>query len=242
MTKPSVTWADLAQLKKTAKAIKADHPGLSHVQRLDMLAAAKYGVRHFHELQKRYEAYVDSHIDKDGRAYHCRFCAYTFDGGLPEDIKAHGERHQHFEDALSTLGYLPEQYRERERTKRLGYDWMYSPHAHIQRHGALTVLLTHFERSLEHAIGNGYWPRHPYFDEYVACALPGANFIPAAVRQSLIEEFGERPGIIPPGHSDWPSQAIKKSRASPESVTHGDLIRQTVRQAVIAANTTRKEA
>ena len=137
----AITWADLARLKKAAKAAKATHPHLSHVQRLDALAAAEYGVRHFHELQKRYEAHIDTYIDKDGRAYHCRFCDFTFDGGLPKDIKDHGERHQHFEEARATLGFLPAQYREREHTKRLGYDWMHAPGAVTQRDGALAVLL-----------------------------------------------------------------------------------------------------
>ena len=95
----TITWADLARVKKAAKAAKAAFPDLTYMQRLDAIAAAEYGVRHFHELQKRYDAQAVSHVDVDGGAHHCRFCSYTFDGALPADIKAHGERHKHFEEA-----------------------------------------------------------------------------------------------------------------------------------------------
>ena len=45
-----ITWADLARIKKAAKAAET-HPDLTHMQRLDALAASEFGVRHFHELQ-----------------------------------------------------------------------------------------------------------------------------------------------------------------------------------------------
>jgi len=241
MTDTPITWADLTRIKKAAKTAKTTHPDLSHVQRLNMLAAGEYSVRHFHELQKRYEAHIDTHIDKDGRAYHCRFCDFTFDGGLAQDIKTHGERHQHFEEAQATLGFLPAQYRDREHTKRLGYDGMHSPNAPAQRDGALAVLLAHFERSLERAIEGGYWSRHPYFDEYVVCALPGAGFIPRIIRQRLVEEFDERPGVIPAGYTDWPANAARETRPSPEAMTRADQMRKTVLRAITATNAAGQE-
>ena len=114
----TITWADLARLKKAAKAAKATLPDLTHMQRLNAVAAAEYGVRHFHELEKRYEAQLASHVDMDGGAHHCRFCSFTFDGRLPADIKAHSERHQLFEEAQATLGFVPMPYKEREQVKQ----------------------------------------------------------------------------------------------------------------------------
>lgn len=198
----TITWVDLARLKKAAKAAKATLPDLTHMQRLNAIAAAEYGVRHFHELEKRYDAQVASHVDVDGGAHHCRFCSFTFDGTLPADIKAHSERHQLFAEAQATLGFVPMSYKEREQVKRTGYEWMRSPDPGTQRQGALAVLLSHFERSMEHAVDGGRWHKHPYFVEYLAYALPGAGFVPESIRQRLAKEFGDKPGGIPAGATD----------------------------------------
>ncbi|MGH7461565.1 MAG: hypothetical protein ACREMA_11125 [Longimicrobiales bacterium] len=216
----TITWADLARLKKAAKAAKATLPHLTHVQRLDAIAATEYGARHFHELQKRYDAQVASHVDVDGGAHHCRFCSFTFDGTLAADIKVHSERHQLFEEAQAALGFVPMAYKEREQVKRIGYEWMRSSDPGSQRQGALAVLLSHFERSMERAVGGGRWHKHPYFAEYLAHALPGAGYVPESIRLRLSKEFGEQPGGISVGSTDWPSQAaVKVNRSASDAAT-----------------------
>ena len=235
MNMSTITWADLARLKKAAKAAKATLPDLTHMQRLNAIAAAEYGVRHFHELEKRYDAQVASHVDVDGGAHHCRFCSFTFDGRLPADIKAHSERHQLFEEAQATLGFVPMPYNEREQVKRTGYEWMRSPDPGTQRQGALAVLLSYFERSMERAVGGGRWHKHPYFAEYLAYALPGAGFVPESIRQRLAKEFGDKPGVIQAGSTDWPSQAaVKVSRSAPDAAASLRL-RESVAQAAKTA-------
>lgn len=231
----TIAWADLARIKKAAKAAKAAFPDLTYMQRLDAIAAAEYGVRHFHELQKRYDAQVVSYVDVDGGIHHCRFCSFTFDGTLPADIKAHGERHQHFEEAQAVLGFVPMPYKEREQIKRTGYEWMHSSDPGTQRRGALAVLLSHFERSMERAVDGGRWHKHPYLTEYLAHALPGAAFIPESIRQRLAKEFGEQPGVIAAGTTDWPSQAtVKLSRSASDAVASTRL-RENLSQAAKAA-------
>ena len=231
----TITWADLARIKKAAKAAKAALPDLTHMQRLDAIAAAEYGVRHFHELQKRYDAQVASHVDVDGGAHHCRFCSYTFDGALPADIKAHGERHKHFEEAQAVLGFVPMPYKEREQIKRIGYEWMHSSDAGTQRRGALVVLLSHFERSMGRAVDGGRWHKHPYLTEYLAYALPGAAFIPEPIRQRLAKEFGEQPGVIAAGSTDWPSQATVELSRSASDAVDSTRLRENLSQAAKAA-------
>lgn len=234
----TITWADLARLKKTAKAAKATLPDLTHMQRLNAIAAAEYGVRHFHELEKRYDAQVASHVEVDGGAHYCRFCSFTFDGTQPADIKAHGERHQLFEEAQAVLGYVPMPYKEREQIKRIGYKWMYSSDPGAQRRGALIVLLSHFERSMERAIDGGRWHKHPYFIEYLAHALPGAAFVPESIRQWLSKEFGEQPGVIAAGSTDWPSQAtVKLSRSASDAMASVRLRENLSQVAKAAADT-----
>lgn len=235
MKMSAITWADLARLKKAAKAAKATLPDLTHMQRLNAIAAVEYGVRHFHELEKRYDAQVASHVDVDGGAHHCRFCSFTFDGTLPADIKAHGERHQLFEEAQAVLGFVPMPYKEREQIKRIGYEWMRSSDPGIQRQGALAVLLSHFERSMERAVDGGRWHKHPYFAEYLAYALPGAGFIPESIRQRLAKEFGEQPGGMPGGSTDWPSQAAIKMNRSASDAAASVRLRERVSQVAKAA-------
>ena len=225
-----ITWGDLARIKKAAKAAKDTLPDLTHAQRLDTIAAAEYGVRHFHELQKQYKTQLNDHIDKDSGLYHCRFCSFTFDGTLITDIKEHSELHQTFEEARAMLGFVPMPYKEREQIKRIGYEWMRSLDPRAQRQGALTVLLSHFERSMECAVANGRWHKHPYFTEYLAYALPSAGFVPQSIQQLLTKEFGEQPGIIPAGRTDWPSQAAIKVSRSTSDATASMLLRESMLQ------------
>ena len=231
MKMSTITWVDLARLKKAAKAAKDTHPHLTHMQRLDAIAAAEFGVRHFHELQKLYEAQVASHIDTDGGAHHCRFCSFTFDGRVAADIKSHSERHQSFEEAQAVLGFVPMPYAEREQIKRIGYEWVHSSEPGVQRQGALAVLLSQFERSMERAVDGGRWHKHPCFIEYLAYALPGAGFIPDSIRRRLAKEFGEQPGVIPAGSTDWPSQATVKVNRSGASAAASTRLREVVLQA-----------
>ena len=235
MKPKTITWADLARLKKAAKAAKATLPHLTHVQRLDAITVTEYGARHFHELQKRYDAQVASHVDVDGGAHHCRFCSLTFDGTLPADIRAHSERHQLFEEAQAALGFVPMPYKEREQIKRIGYEWMRSSDPGTQRQGALTVLLSHFERSMERAVDGGRWHKHPCFAEYLAYALPGAGFVPEPIRQRLVKEFGEHLGVISAGSTDWPSQASIKVRRFATDAAISVRLRESVSQAAKTA-------
>ena len=228
MKMTSITWSDLARVKKTAKAAKDTLPLLTHAQRLNYIAATEYGVRHFHELKKQYEAQVASHIDADGGVHYCHFCSFTFAGTLATDIKEHNERHQLFEEAQAMLGFIPMPYKEREQIKRIGYEWMRSSDPGTQRQGALTVLLSHFERSMECAVANGRWHKHPYFTEYLSCALPSAGFIPKSTRQLLTKEFGEQPGIIPADQTNWPSQTAFRPNRSASDAAASKQFRESV--------------
>lgn len=207
MNRTTITWTDLVRLKKAAKVAKAEFPNLTYMQRLDVLAARDFGVRHFHELQQRCETDVHACLEDVGGLLRCRLCGLQFDGTEQADVDIHRKQHALYLEAEGALGYLPAQYEERERTKKLGYAWMRSPNPGTQREGALAILLAQFDRSLDAAITNGRWGRHPYFDEYVQAALPGANFIPDDIKNRLIAEFGVRPGVMSAESSYWPVDA-----------------------------------
>ncbi|WP_025139587.1 hypothetical protein [Achromobacter sp. DH1f] len=216
MTAIEITWAVLARLKKAAKAAKTTYPHLSHTQRMDALAASEFGVRHFYELQQRYEAVVDACVDKRGPVHRCRLCGLEFDGGEAQDQQLHRAQHQRYEEVSLVRNYLPAQYAERERLKRQGYEWMRSANAAQQREGALAILLSHFDRSLDAAISDNRWPDHPYFEEYVQAALADAGFIPASIRQRLIEEFGVREAVMALGSTYWPAGVVRGKAARPQ--------------------------
>lgn len=223
-----IIWADLKRLKKTAKEAKDTQPHLTYMQRLNVIAKRDYGVRHFHELEKRYEAQVAGHIDIDGSVYHCRLCSFTFDGMLRTDIKAHSKRHQDFEEAQAVLGFVPMAYKEREKIKRIGYEWMRSSNLGTQRQGALAVLLSHFERSMESAVENGRWHKHSDFMVYLACALPDAEFIPESIRKMLSEEFCEQSEVVPVDRTNQSSLAAFRL----SSVNPSKLLRDGVLHAI----------
>lgn len=87
---------------------------------------------------------------------------------------------------------------------------MHAENEYLRREGAFAVLLAHFERSLNAAISGKRWRQHPFFEECVQCALADAPFIPDDVRGLLIEEFGERAGVIPKGQSYWPADVARQ--------------------------------
>lgn len=224
-----ITWADLARIKKAAKAAET-HPDLTYMQRLDALAASEFGVRHFHELQKRHEQQVAAHVEMRGGAHFCRYCDFTFSDFDKADRKQHMDLHQCFEEAESVMGFHPLGYKERENLKRAGFEQLMSEEGMTRRQGALQVILAQYDRSLMRAIEGNRWARHPYFLEYLPCALAVSTIWNADVLQSLVREFGERPDVIAQGDTDWPMDVTSKSRSDASK-----LESMTLRQGLIAA-------
>lgn len=200
---PAINWAAMERLRKQAKARSPALAHLSFMQRLDALAVSEFGVRNFHELQRRYEDAVDRLVVVDG-GHHCTYCDMTFAGADPDERRRHVRVHRLREEAEHTLGFVPLHYRQREALKRRGYADTVPGEATTRRLGVLAILLAHYDRSLENAITAERWPRHPCFLEYLSGALPAATYLDASLRQAMVQEFGERPGVIPSGGTEWP--------------------------------------
>lgn len=233
-----ITWADLVRIKKAAKAATGALAQLSHAQRLDALAVSEFGARHFHELQKRYEAHVASHVELAG-AHHCRFCHLNFSDFDAGDRKLHRERHQLFEEAQLSLGFLPLPYKEREEMKReFGYDQLRSGDPVTRRMGALAIILSHYDRSLERAIQNGRWHKHPSLLEYLPCAVATSTFLTGNVREQLVNEFGEQPGVIAEGDTDWPAELQRKAGSNSGEA----LASKNLRESILSAHRASKSA
>jgi hypothetical protein len=224
-----ITWADLARIKKAAKAAEV-LPDLTYMQRLDALAASEFGVRHFHELQKRHEQQVAAHVEMRGGAHFCHYCDFTFSDFDKADRKQHMDLHQCFEEAESVMGFHPLGRKERESLKRAGHEQLMSEDGVTRRQGALQVILAHYDRSLMRAIEGNRWARHPYFLEYLPGALAVSTIWNADVLQRLVREFGARPGVIAQGDTDWSSDVARQSGSDVSK-----LESMTMRQGLIAA-------
>lgn len=236
ITATPITWADLVQLKKMAKAAKATLPNLTHAQRLDVLANREFGARHFHELKQRYEAHVASYVVLNG-FHHCRFCHLNFSAYDADDLKLHRERHQRFEDAQLALGFLPLPFKEREDMKRnFGYEQLYrGGDTATRRMGALAIILSHYDRSLERAIQSNRWHNHPCLVEYIPCAVANSSFLAGDLLQQFIDEFGEQAGVILPGDTDWPAEVPCQAGCGSAEAAASRQLRETVLAAYYAA-------
>lgn len=231
-----ITWADLVQLKKMAKAAKATHPNLTHAQRLDVMANQEFGARHFHELKQRYERHVASYVELNG-FHHCRFCHLNFSAYDAGDRKLHRERHQRFEEAQLALGFLPLPFEEREDIKRdFGYEQLYhGGDAATRRMGALAIILSHYDRSLERAIQNDRWHNHPCLVEYLPCAVANSTFLAGDLLQQFTDEFGELTGVITPGDTDWPAEVPCQAGCGSAEAAASRQLRETILAAYHAA-------
>lgn len=230
-----ITWAEIVWLKKAAKAAKTTHPNLTHAQRLDAMAQQELGVRHFHELLKRYEAHIASHVELAG-AHYCHFCHLTFSHYDASDRKQHLDRHQRFEEAQLAEGFLPLPYKEREDMKRnFGYEQLNRGDAAVRRMGALAIILSHYDRSLERAIENGRWHKHPCLVEYLPCAIANSTFLIGDVLLQLADEFGKQSGVIVAGDTDWPAEVQCQAGCGSAKAMASRQLRETILAAYRAA-------
>lgn len=70
----------------------------------------------------------------------------------------------------------------------------------------MAIILSHYDRSLERAIDNGRWHKHPCLLEYIPCAIANSSFLDGAVLLQLTDEFGKQPDVIVTGDPDWPGE------------------------------------
>lgn len=216
MPNPTINWPAISHLKKAAKAAAEIYPQLTHKQRLDVLAAEVFGVRHYHELEVRYQSLVSKHVHEiEPGLHHCRFCSFTFAGNNASDARTHLDRHKAFEEARIELGFAPLPYKQRELIKRAGYQAMQSEDGAEQRLGALALLLAHFDRSLESVIEGGAWPKHPEFTRYVPAVLASTDLLPEPLKERLVKEFGSVPEVMKQGNTYWPPSY---SRLAPDPI------------------------
>ncbi|WP_374344435.1 C2H2-type zinc finger protein [Azonexus sp.] len=199
-----ISYADIARVKREAKKIRAEFPETSLMNCQSIAAQRLLGVRSFHELTRlREKTRLRDLAPSENGVTTCAICGLHFCMDDLEDVKAHRNRHDAYEEAVTVLGYAPQHYPEREARKKKGHLLAWEGATlDDQVDGALMVIRAWFDRSLDSAIDGGYWKQHPTYDTYVSYVVDDLNFS-GSVTSLLVQRFGRIDGVIPKGRSYW---------------------------------------
>ena len=200
-----ITLRDIENLKKLAKQAKVRHPGLSHTQRLNLMAQHHLQARSYHEVRRWVARSLEQHYErKDGGVVYCKLCRFSFVPGIAEDSTTHEKRHLNFEEALFSLGALPAAHATREQRKREAHNLIHSaPSPGEELAGVEQLVNAWYDRSLESAIGNGDWKKHPSLAEYAAMIVPTVEAWLRQSRALYLSKYGCNRGVIPEGQTTW---------------------------------------
>ncbi|UYM15478.1 hypothetical protein [Endozoicomonas euniceicola] len=205
-TNYGVLWLD--SIKEEARSLRviAAQEGSSVSSRasLNTAAASIGGFSSYYQARQKHNAFIS---EFDSRRSGCRYCRYIYVKGLSSDRRRHESYHRNYELAEIHLGNLPDSYHLREKKKhffsRIYSDSNFPLNKRVR--AALIHIRTHFDRSLEAAINNGYYQQHPNFDEYLAMVHPKIYRFPEDVRVYLEEyhQLGTKYGPIEEGYTYW---------------------------------------
>ena len=202
------SFADVQNVKRHAKTLKATHPELPHGKRLDLAAADLLGVRNYHELSRRFKAVIDQHLEiPEGLnvVAYCRYCHFRFAPELKEDQLEHREFHERIMEAEESCGFRPMTAVQRDLQRLKGYDLVHRAATLEERvEGAILLLRALFDRSFANAIDAGLWRKHPSFEQFAAMMNPYVEERYPDLAPVMAQRFGRIPGVIPLGQNYWP--------------------------------------
>lgn len=198
-----ISFSDMLQVKREAKKLRTLRPDVPHNKLLSQVAVDLFGVRGFHELKKLREQTINQHLVANGSTVTCTYCGQEFCPDLALDRKTHQSRHDAFEEATGVLNYTPKQYADREARKKNGYNLMRESSLEHQIQGALMVIRSWFDRSLDSAIDGKYWKQHPTFEQYTAYVVGDIGSFPCQAVDAIEQLYGRKDGVIPKGRSYW---------------------------------------
>lgn len=210
----SISFSDIQRVKRRAKQLQLSNPNIPLGKHRDMAAQELFSARHFHELDQwrkhtisqcstPHHDMLSEFLTHNDNVVTCTFCGFSYCPDLKEDLAQHRVRHDRFEEATSALGYTPEQHAAREARKKVGHEQMSSTNPDTRLTGALEVLRGWFDRSLDSAIDQNYWKKHPDFGCYVSYLTGNLPGFPPEVIPILIKQYGRQDGIIERGKSYW---------------------------------------
>lgn len=202
-----ISFADTLRITREAKKLRQTFPEKKHTFFLSEVAKQQFGLRSFHEFNKLRKQTIEQNFVWSGGVgsfADCTFCGLkSFCPDHPHDNKLHQARHNAFEEASVVLNYTPAFHAQREVSKRHGHSLLNDPNLEMQVTGALEILRSWFDRSLEDAIINSYWKQHPEFKEYVPLMIGNSQNFSARVASLLENQYGRTDGVIRQGDSYW---------------------------------------
>lgn len=115
-----------------------------------------------------------------------------------------------------------------------GYEQLYRGDAAARRIGALAIILSHYDRSLECAIKNSRWHKHPCLVEYIPCAIANSTFLGGELLLQFADEFGTQPGVIVEGDTDWPAKVPSQQAWGSREAEVSKQLRKTILAAYLS--------
>jgi hypothetical protein len=120
----------------------------------------------------------------------CAICGMMHGGAKDHE---HSTHHHKYLACCLRLGYYPPHGAIREKQKKLGHKLVNNENADLNDrvYGALLVVQAWFDRSLDQAITNETWSKHPHFEHFAA--MIKADLFPDDVQKVLSRRFN-KPG------------------------------------------------
>jgi hypothetical protein len=134
---------------------------------------------------------------------YCNTCDHEYDDNDILEQTSHDTLHRRFEAACAELGYKPRGANARDGLQRKALTLLQSPDLGSQIRGSMLLIRRHYDRSLHAAILGGYHSHHPDFDSYISMVFDSFHQIPAVIKATFLEEYGQQRGEIAPGYSHW---------------------------------------
>lgn len=133
----------------------------------------------------------------------CSICDFIFDINDINECATHEEIHKHFEEICVKIDYKPRGAQARDDLHKKSITLLKLHDIASQIRGSMLLIRRHYDRSLHAAILGGYHNEHPDFESYISMVFDSFHQIPAVIKASLLEEYGQRRGEIAPGYSHW---------------------------------------
>lgn len=204
MTNPTISLSDMEAVEAKANSLKTEYPGTPEEKLLNQAAHDLYGARDYEELNGWRKATIRSYLRPISGRDVCSYCGCGIISSEGADVMHHQSIHNRFEKAIETLGYRPLISREQDESRSQGWSEMNKDQPiELRIKGALKLLRTFFDQSLETAIRNDYWKEHPSFEKYAAYFTPNPGFFPEEIEGELLRMFGRIPGEMTPGQQHW---------------------------------------
>jgi len=134
---------------------------------------------------------------------HCDICDYDYNEREASACYDHDRLHELFTKRCAELGYTPRDSCARNALYQKAINLIQSYDFGSRIRGSMLLIRRNYDRSLHHAVIQGYHLEHPNFEEYLSMTFDSFKPIPVEIKAHFLEEYGCRRNEIAPGYSHW---------------------------------------